>query len=74
MSAGPAYNGAVFYSEMGNVCLLCRGCNRPRNARSVRGKFSAKHECNAKCLASTGFQCECSCGGKNHGAGHGTVA
>lgn len=28
-----------------------------------------RHECNAKCLGSTGPACECKCGGKNHGAG-----
>lgn len=29
-----------------------------------------RHECNAKCLASTGPGCECKCRGVNHGAGH----
>lgn len=29
-----------------------------------------RHECNAKCLASTGPACECKCKGANHGAGH----
>lgn len=28
-----------------------------------------RHECNAKCLASTGPACECKCKGANHGAG-----
>lgn len=27
-----------------------------------------RHECNAKCLASTGPACECKCKGANHGA------
>lgn len=30
-----------------------------------------RHECNAKCLASTGPACECRCRGVNHGAGTG---
>lgn len=29
-----------------------------------------RHECNAKCLASTGPSCECKCKGANHGAAH----
>lgn len=29
-----------------------------------------RHECNAKCLASTGPACECKCKGANHGARH----
>ena len=27
------------------------------------------HKCDARCLNAKGHQCECSCGGKNHGAG-----
>ena len=27
------------------------------------------HKCGPRCLNATGFQCECSCGGKNHGKG-----
>lgn len=68
--------GAMFYDEkgesgvFGNLVIRCRKCSKARRAVSVRGKFSAKHECNAKCLASTGPTCECSCGGKNHGASY----
>ncbi len=29
-----------------------------------------KHECNEKCMSSTGTVCECSCGGKNHGGSY----
>jgi hypothetical protein len=29
----------------------------------------SSHKCGAKCRASTGPVCECSCGGKNHGCG-----
>jgi hypothetical protein len=36
----------------------------------LKAKLSTKHECNAKCLASKGPSCECSCGGKNHGASY----
>lgn len=27
--------------------------------------------CDARCTSATGHKCECSCGGKNHGADHG---
>jgi hypothetical protein len=53
----------------GFSCVLCRGCSKPRIAKPVAGKISVKHVCGAKCLNSTGHVCECSCGGKNHGAG-----
>lgn len=28
----------------------------------------SNHKCDARCLNATGHNCECSCGGKNHGA------
>ena len=40
--------------------------------RSVRYSASpSKHECDARCVNATGrvMNCECSCGGKNHGKG-----
>lgn len=52
----------------GSHVLDCRMCGKARSAKMVRGKLSVKHICNAKCMSSTGFQCDCSCGGKNHGA------
>lgn len=50
---------------MGGCCA-----NFKRSCKFVSGKFSAVHTCGSKCLSSTGPACECSCGGKNHGAGH----
>jgi hypothetical protein len=68
---GPMPTGVVFYSRLtGSIVTVCRTCGRNLYARLVRGKFSAKHECSAKCLASTGTVCECSCAGKNHGAAY----
>ena len=68
--------GAMFRDEKGesgcggNFAIRCRCCGKARRAEPVRGKFSAKHRCSAKCLSSTGTVCECSCAGKNHGASH----
>ena len=31
--------------------------------------FPSKHACDARCMNARGRICECSCGGKNHGAG-----
>jgi hypothetical protein len=55
---------------LGMIALVCPCCGMARGAQAVRGKFSAKHVCAAKCMASTGTLCECSCAGKNHGAAH----
>jgi hypothetical protein len=40
--------------------------------RSIQMKSNpTRHECDARCMNATGrsMQCECSCGGKNHGRG-----
>jgi hypothetical protein len=40
--------------------------------RSIRYSSNpSKHECDARCINATGrvMNCECSCGGKNHGKG-----
>lgn len=60
-------NGAEVqgYDRFFAPCL----CGKSVEFRMVRGIVTA-HECNAKCMSSTGFVCECSCGGKNHGASH----
>jgi hypothetical protein len=33
-------------------------------------KNPSKHKCDARCTNAKGFKCECSCNGKNHGAGN----
>ena len=53
------------YDRFHAPCL----CGRSVEFKMVRGVVTA-HKCNAKCLASTSGVCECSCGGKNHGASH----
>lgn len=35
----------------------------------VTGTYNPEIKCGAKCRSSKGPQCDCSCGGKNHGAG-----
>ncbi len=46
-------------------------CGVKLYARPVLGKVNKVIACNSKCQASTGHSCECSCGGKFHGASHG---
>ena len=45
--------------------------------RSINYKsFPSRHECDARCMNATDrtMNCECSCGGKNHGKGNITCA
>ncbi len=47
--------------------------NHPRNllrVRIVAGKISADHVCDARCTSAIGHNCECSCGGANHGSNY----
>jgi len=46
----------------------CQGTMKRLRLVQVRGTYNPRHVCNARCMASTGPACECSCGGKNHGA------
>ena len=43
-----------------------------KTTRCIQYKnFASKHVCDARCMGATGktMNCECSCGGKNHGRG-----
>lgn len=44
-------------------------CGKPVEMKAVKGTKVPEIPCGAKCLSSKGHVCECSCGGKNHGAG-----
>lgn len=52
-----------------HVCARCPEHGVYRLA-FLQGQFSEKHECDARCMAATGPNCDCSCGGANHGANH----
>lgn len=39
----------------------------------VRGRHSDTRKCDARCTGATGFDCECSCAGQNHGSAHAAV-
>ena len=45
-------------------------CGRRFTLSPVQGRLAPAHKCDARCLNATGHNCECACGGKNHGAGH----
>lgn len=47
--------------------VLC--CGQTVYLDPIRGSVS-DHPCDPRCTNATGRDCECSCGGKNHGAAH----
>jgi hypothetical protein len=50
---------------------LCADCGRihPSGRRISYSAKPSRHACNALCMSARGPNCECRCGGKNHGAG-----
>lgn len=48
----------------------CPACAREQTFHQIKG-VRTETPCGAKCLASKGPSCECSCGGANHGRNHG---
>lgn len=61
---------AAAWNGKWQVGLPCPRCAAPMMVQAVAGTVSPEHVCGARCLASTGPTCECSCGGKNHGKSH----
>lgn len=66
---GAQINAGGFITDAIYNCRRCWTCGARFRYSEIRGKLSTSHECNAKCLASKGPNCECSCAGKNHGKG-----
>ena len=65
-----APSASVSYSMTDGTSLTApKCCGDWLILRAVAG-VKSQHECGAKCLESKGFHCECSCGGKNHGASY----
>jgi hypothetical protein len=45
-------------------------CGRPARQNWVHGKTNAAVRCDARCTNARRGDCECSCGGENHGSDH----
>lgn len=55
------YGGDV---EMG----ICPNCSRMMSYGALEARISPAHKCDVRCTSARGNSCECSCGGRNHGA------
>lgn len=65
----PGVKGIAFDSFARRVGKHSDGTIQPIT-RTIDYKINgSKHKCDARCLHAKGRNCECSCGGKNHGAG-----
>lgn len=50
-------------TEMG----ICRGCHRMMKFGALKAHLNPNHKCDARCTSARGHNCECACGGVNHG-------
>lgn len=58
----------------GDPLGMCEGCGKPMRWGALQTYPRPEVKCNAICTNARGFQCECSCSGKNHGTGWGFTA
>lgn len=59
-----------FFHVTRNNCLRCWTCGARFRFVAVTTVRRTAHVCDARCEASKGPTCECSCGGKNHGGAY----
>lgn len=56
----------------GDATLVeCPGCGKGVRVARMKGVYNPDHLCDARCTNAKGSNCECSCGGANHGAAWG---
>jgi hypothetical protein len=54
------YGGDI---EMG----ICATCHKMMSFGTLKAFVNPDHKCDARCTSARGHNCECSCGGVNHG-------
>lgn len=50
-------------TEMG----ICADCQKMMSFGALKAFVNPDHKCDARCTSARGHNCECSCGGANHG-------
>jgi hypothetical protein len=46
---------------------ICPTCSRMMSYGALKAHYSPDHECDSRCTSARGHNCECTCGGANHG-------
>ncbi len=62
------YRPAAAAGQTAFPLVVC--CGRAITMQPVRGRLAPEHKCDARCEGARGHNCECSCGGANHGKAH----
>lgn len=65
--------GAMGEDDRGARLSFWLSCDCGKMARlfKVDGTYNADKKCDGRCMSARGHVCECSCGGRNHGASNG---
>lgn len=59
----------LFWTEVNERQHKCRSCGRTLVTWAVvKGRYSENRACDARCTGASGHNCECQCGGRNHGS------
>lgn len=53
-----------------NYLIHCAKHRYQIGFREIEGTFSDVHTCDARCMSAKGPNCDCSCGGANHGGAY----
>lgn len=71
INGGPLTNAYVTAEQAIPLCngVATCGCGRPLRIHAVKGTKTSE-KCGPKCVNTKGHDCECSCGGSNHGRGY----
>lgn len=59
---------SLYLTKLFQDAVPC-ACGKRRTCEMVSGRYSADHQCGAKCLNARRGDCECQCAGANHGRG-----
>ena len=51
----------------GDPLGLCPQCGHLMRGGELKAHLVEDHKCDARCTGARGHNCDCSCGGKNHG-------
>lgn len=68
-TTGALYSPAC-HGDRFALVMECCGGTRMLVCKAVVGRYVAEKGCDGRCMAATGWLCDCSCGGRNHGGAH----
>lgn len=69
ISFGRYEDGKYITFMTDNFCPTCKRMEWTEST-CVHGTYIADKPCNGRCLNATGGNCDCQCGGENHGRNH----